>query len=152
MNSPQRCVVHSKESPNGPAQGRKWRFGKRYEPLVIDRKLTTVFRPGNRVFPNYRGYKLNEVITARIIEQPGSDQKNIPPQFNDIKMPIQIMHIEPLSVHELEASHFEGSSPDVQCVTELLDHLVEIYQRPISEYGDQVTRIAFNYLRIAKTA
>lgn len=127
-------------------------FRKRYEPLVVDRKLTTVFRPGNRIFPNYRGYKPNEVITARIIEKPGSDANNIPPLFNDIKMPIQIMRIETIPVHELEDEHFEGSSPDVQSVSELLEHLSAIYQRPISEYGDEVTRISFSYLQVAKTA
>lgn len=127
-------------------------FRKTYEPLVVDRKLTTVFRPGNRVFPNYRGYKPDEVITARIIEKPGSDAKNIPPLFNEIKMPIQITCIETLSVEELEQMHFLGSSPDVQSVSDLLEHLDAIYQKPISEYGNQVTRIVFNYLRVAQTA
>ncbi len=127
-------------------------FRKRYEPLIVDRKLTTVFRPGNRVFPNYRGYKLNEVITARVIEKPGSDANNIPPLFNDIKMPIQIMNIETIKVHELDESHFQGSSPDVQSVPQLLEHLTAIYQRPISEFDNEVTRISFNYLRQAITA
>lgn len=127
-------------------------FRKRYESLVVDQKLTTVFRPGNRVFPNFRGYKRDEVITARIIEVPGCDSDNIAPQFNDIRMPIQIAHIEILKVGELEEEHFLGSSPDVQSVAELLEHLTGIYQRPISEYGDEVTRIAFSYLREVRTA
>ena len=127
-------------------------FRKTYEPLVVDRKLTTVFRPGNRVFPNYRGYKPHEIITARIIEKPGSDASNIPPLFNDIKMAIQISQIETFMVDELEDAHFLGSSPDVQSVKDLLDHLCAIYQKPISEYDNQVTRIEFNYLRVAQTA
>lgn len=127
-------------------------FRKQYQPLVVDRELTTVFRPGNRIFPNYRGYKPGEMITARIIEKPGSDELEIPPKFNDIKMPIQIMSIETFNVFSLNESHFVGSSPDVQSVAELIDHLGDIYQRPMSEFNDEVTRISFSYVREAATA
>ena len=127
-------------------------FRKLYQPLVVERKLTTVFRPGNRLFPNYRGYKLHEVITARIIEVPGSDEKNVAPQFNEIKMPVQISHIEKLDLSAMTEQHFEGSSPDVQSVDDLIEHLGSIYSRPPEEYNHEVTRIAFSYIRVTQTA
>ena len=127
-------------------------FRKRYQSLVEGEQLTTVFRPGDRVFPNFRGYKPRELITARIIETPGSDEEKIPPLFNDIKVPIQIVQIETFNVYSLTNAHFQGSSPDVQNIEELLEHLEAIYSQPISNFNDEITRIVFNYLKVAQTA
>jgi len=127
-------------------------FRKRYQQLVVDRQLTTVFRPGNRIFPKHRGYKLNEVITARIIEQPGSDENNVAPLFNDIKMPVQIAAIETVNIEDLAPAHFDGSSPDVQTVQQLVDHLESIYDQSMGQFDNEVTRISFMYLSAAKSA
>ncbi|MFT7245214.1 MAG: hypothetical protein ACI82A_002579 [Candidatus Azotimanducaceae bacterium] len=127
-------------------------FRKRYQQLVIDRQLTTVFRPGNRIFPKYRGYKLNEVISARIIEKPGCDESNVAPLFNDIKMPLQIAAIETININDLRSAHFEGSSPDVQTVEQLVDHLESIYNQSVGHFDNEITRIGFTYLRVAQTA
>ena len=121
-------------------------FRKRYEALVVNKQLTTVFRPGNRIFPRFRGYKLDEIVTARIIEQPGSDEAKRPPLFNDIKMPIQIKEITVLSVDELTGEDFKGSSPDVQTPEQLSAHLISIYSQPIQRFGGCVTKIEFVYL------
>ena len=121
-------------------------FRKRYEALVVNKQLTTVFRPGNRIFPRFRGYKLDEIVTARIIEQPGSDEAKRPPLFNDIKIPIQIKEIKVLNVDELTGEDFKGSSPDVQTPAQLSAHLISIYSQPIHHFGDCVTKIEFVYL------
>ena len=121
-------------------------FRKRYETLVVNRQLTTVFRPGNRIFPGFRGYQLDEIVTARIIEQPGSDEAKRPPLFNDIKMPIQIREIKVVSIDALTDEDFKGSSPDVQTPEQLSAHLASIYSKPIQHFGGCVTKIEFVYL------
>ncbi|MFT5012821.1 MAG: hypothetical protein ACI9HA_001476 [Dinoroseobacter sp.] len=124
-------------------------FRKEYETFVTQRKLTTVFRPGNRIYPNFRGYKPAEIITARVIEKPGCDQDKIAPVFNEIRMPIQIAEIHTLDIQKLTPSHFEGSSPDVQNVHDLINHLEYIYGKKMTAFGHEVTRICFKYLDAA---
>lgn len=121
-------------------------FRKTYEPYVFNRELTTVFRPGNRLYPNYRGYKPLEVVIARIIEKPGCDIQNIPPTFSHFKAPIRISDIRTIEIDALTPSDFNGSSPDVQNVTDLLEHLEFIYEQPIEVFDNTVTRIQIQYL------
>ncbi|MBL4681438.1 MAG: hypothetical protein JKY88_12045 [Pseudomonadales bacterium] len=121
-------------------------FRKNYEALVLDRQLTTVFRPGDRIFPNFRGYKHEEIVTARIIEKVGCDHRETPPVFSDIRMSVKIVDIRAIDISALTPGDFLGSSPDIQNVDQLLDHLAEIYQRPISSYENKVTRIQLQYL------
>jgi len=121
-------------------------FRKNYETLVKQRRLTTVFRPGNRLYPNFRGYKPREIITARIIEKPGSDQRKIAPVFNEVRMPVRIAEIHALNIHDLTPADFEGSSPDVQNIHDLINHLEFIYREPLATYDYEVTRIHIKYL------
>ena len=121
-------------------------FRKEYEELVLLNALTTVFRPGNRIFPNWRGYKPGEVITARIIEKCGCDEKEIAPLFNHHKIKVQVASIRTHHIDELTAAHFAGSSPDVHDIQSLKDHLAHIYGKPISAYDDEITRIELAYI------
>jgi hypothetical protein len=121
-------------------------FRARYRELLLARVLTTVFRPGDRIYPSWRGYSEGEIVTARIISQPGSDELGVPPKFDDIRIPIRI---EALSVSRLETlgrDAFLGSSPDVCDAASLSRHLHQIYGRPMTDFGNQVTRIAFAYI------
>jgi hypothetical protein len=120
-------------------------FRRRYEPLLFARTLTTVFRPGNRLWPNWRGYRLNEIVTARVIARPGSDALGIPPEFTAMRTRIEIVDIRVLPPEALTAEDFVGSSPDVHDVASLRIHLLGIYGRPLSAFGDVVTRIQFAY-------
>jgi hypothetical protein len=120
-------------------------FRKRYESLLLMGRITTVFRPGNRVFPMWRGYKRGETITARVIERPGCDVAGYPPVFNDVQISITIADIEVLPVAALRPHHFVGSSPDVVDVPSLEAHLFEIYGEPLSAYDNLLTRIALQY-------
>jgi hypothetical protein len=120
-------------------------FRRRYEPLLFARTLTTVFRPGNRLWPNWRGYRLNEIVTARVIARPGSDALGIPPEFTATRTRIEIVDIRVLPPEGLRTEDFVGSSPDVHDVASLRIHLLGIYGRPLSAFGDVVTRIQFAY-------
>lgn len=121
-------------------------FRKQYQGLVIEQKLTKVFRPGNRVYPNWRGYKEGEHITARIIEKCGCDEHDIPPTFNPIKVKARIKTIQVQSIDSLTQHDFDGSSPDVSDIHSLKQHLQDIYQKPISDYHNLVTQIELEYL------
>lgn len=120
-------------------------FRRRYEPMLLARTLTTVFRPGDRLWPNWRGYRPGEIITARVIARPGSDALGIPPEFTSTRIMIGILDIRVLAPEALTAADFVGSSPDVQDVQSLRVHLLGIYGRPLSAFGDVVTRIRFAY-------
>jgi hypothetical protein len=121
-------------------------FRANYRPLLLNRALTTVFRPGDRVYPNWRGYCEGETVTARIIRRPGSDELGVPPEFDDVRIPIRIRTISVTPIDALGRDAFHGSSPDVHDRTSLAAHLRHIYGRPVSAFGNLVTRIVFSYL------
>jgi hypothetical protein len=141
---------HVHQLPHGPGcmllPRDEMAFRKRYEPLLVGRKITAVFRPGNRVFPNRRGYIAGETVTARVIERCGSDTIGLPPQFNDIRIPIRIKRLAVSCLGCVEDRDFEGSSPDVFDKTSLIEHLAWIYRQPIDCFGGTVTQIRFEYL------
>ncbi len=121
-------------------------FRRQYEGMLVAQTLTTVFRPGDRRWPNWRGYRLGEIVTGRVITQPGSDALGIAPKFTPARIPIEIIGITVLAPDALTADDFAGSSPDVYDAATLLAHLVEIYGQPLSTFGDLVTRIQFTYV------
>lgn len=121
-------------------------FRKQYQDLVTQQLLTTVFRPGNRVYPQWRGYKPGEVVTARVIEQYGSDEKGIPPIFNRIKIPVRIKSILVKDIHTLDQHDFSGSSPDVCDIQSLKQHLHYIYGKKTEYFNQQITKINLEYL------
>jgi len=122
-------------------------FRSMYLPYVENESLTTVFRPGNRIFPNWRGYKKGEIVTARIIEIPGDDSKYIAPTFNEIQKIVIINDIEVVNINDLTNYDFDGSSEDVRDIQSLKKHLSQIYNYS-SEYLDnaQITRISLYYV------
>lgn len=120
-------------------------FRAPYQGLLLGRKIRTVFRPGNRIWPNWRGYLEGETVTARVIERCGSDEHRVPPRFNTVRIPILIRDLRVIDVERLCAEDFVGSSPDVTDRQSLIAHLLEIYGKPISAYGGQVTRIRIAY-------
>jgi len=124
-------------------------FRRQYEPMLHAQTLTTVFRPGDRLWPNWRGYRPGEVVTARVIAQPGSDALGIPPVFTPTRIPIEIVNLKVLAPDALTSDDFTGSSLDVRDAASLRAHLVEIYGRPLSAFGNVVTRIQFAFLALA---
>ena len=121
-------------------------FRKQYEPLLLRRKITAVFRPGNRVHPNRRGYMMGETVTARVIERCGCDRRGVPPLFNEIRVPIKITQLTVFYIDCVKEADFRGCSPDVSDRRSLIDHLLWIYREPIDSFNRTVTRIGFRYL------
>jgi hypothetical protein len=121
-------------------------FRKEYETLLLSRKIATVFRPGNRVHPNRRGYIVGETVTARVIERCGCDRRGVPPLFNEVRIPIKITHLAVFFIDCVKEGDFRGSSPDLFDRRSLIDHLERIYEEPIDSFNRTVTRIGFRYL------
>jgi hypothetical protein len=121
-------------------------FRKEYGQLLLTRRIATVFRPGNRVHPNRRGYMVGETVTARIIEQCGNDRLGQPPVFGPIAIPIRITHLTVFFIDCVKQADFHGSSPDVFDRKSLIGHLERIYEEPIDSFDRIVTRIGFRYI------
>lgn len=124
-------------------------FRKKYQRLLLEKKITTVFRPGDRLYPAWRGYAPGEVVTARVIARVGSDALGVPPAFNRVRIPIRLDEVTVLDAAALEPADFQGSSFDVRDLPSLEAHIKAIYGRPLSAWGGLVTRIRFSYLAAA---
>jgi hypothetical protein len=120
-------------------------FRKEYEPLLLKRKITAVFRPGNRVHPNRRGYMVGEAVTARVIERCGNDRLGVPPLFNEVRIRVRITQLTVFYIDCVREADFCGCSPDVFDRRSLINHLEWIYQEPIDSFGRTVTRIGLSY-------
>lgn len=120
-------------------------FRKEYSKLVESKSLTTVFRPGNRIFPNWRGYKPGEKLTARIISIVGDDSTFTPPVFTDFKECVIVKEIKLVSLSNLSDIDFIGSSDDIKNRSELISHLKQIYGKEPGEYDELVTKIVLSY-------
>ncbi len=124
---------------------------KIYWPLVIKEQITAFFRPGVRLCTDYRGYCEKQTITLKCIKQLGSDQLGIPPQFSESKqIKVIINRIYSKKISELTKNDFQGSSPDIQSITNLKFHLGLIYNLDLNELTDEsyVTIIKINYKKI----
>ncbi len=121
-------------------------FRSEYEKIVLDEKLTVVFRPGDRVFPAWRGYKKGELITARIIQTLGDDSKLIPPIFTEDKKELMISDIKVVKISNLKESDFFGSSDDVKNVKDLEKQINWIYGQTLSYFDNVVTLIKLEYV------
>jgi hypothetical protein len=126
-------------------------FRADYEKVVSEQSLTTVFRPGNRIFPNWRGYKQGEIITGRIIDRCGCDIENIAPLFKPSKISLRIAKIDMILAAEICPQDFNGSSWDVTDLRSLDQHIYKIYNKFLSEYDNIVTRIQLEYLEPCKS-
>ncbi len=120
---------------------------KIYSHLIKSKKLTTFFRPFNRIFPNYRGYKYGEIIKIKIIETVGNDLHDIPPKFSEEEFPAKIISIKAKRFNDISKEDFTGSSPDVTDKQSLLYHLGTIYNLSTEKIEkSEITRIEVRYL------
>ncbi len=118
-----------------------------YLELLKNKKLRTVFRPGNRLYPNPKGYQIGEIVTARVIEVPGNDSSEVIPKFTKDRFRIRISDIAIKPIEKLVEEDFDGSSPDVTNILQLKYHLGLIYNQPAGAFDNQeVTRINFYYI------
>lgn len=123
-------------------------FRRTYRALLENEDITTVFRPGQRDCGRWRGYCPGQIVTARVIEEPGLDRAMVPPKFiSGVEKIIMIESLEVKKIRELVAKDFHGSSPDIRSIEQLRWHLGVIYNLDLSDLTDdaEVTKITFSY-------
>jgi hypothetical protein len=123
-------------------------FRKMYQALLEQEKITTVFRPGQRLCGDFRGYCAGQKIELRVIEKVGADWAGIAPQFiTGFSKGAIIKEIETKTIGELTEKDFEGSSPDISNTDSLKHNLGLIYNLSNEELTNDsvITRIIFEY-------
>lgn len=104
-------------------------FRKENEEEVTIKDKITVFRPGNRIYPQDRGYIKGEVIKARIIDVPWNDKEWKEPIFSNIVKLVKIETITVLQEEEIDNIDFKNSLKNIQTKEELLKHLECVYKK-----------------------
>lgn len=124
-------------------------FRKIYRDLIGQTKITTVFRPGNRLHGHPKGFREGEIVNLRIIVNVGAEWAKIHAELDPaFIVRAQITSLEAKTLGDLRKADFKGSSPDVQDVEQLRYHLGVIYNLNPSQLRSTtvVTRTAFKYL------
>jgi hypothetical protein len=124
-------------------------FRNIYRDLLEHKKITIVFRPGNRLNGHPKGFHLGETVTLRIIEEIGADWAHLAPKLDSkFALKAEITSLEAKKLSELKKRDFEGSSPDVQDVDALRYHLGIIYNLSPKELDPDaiVTKTSFKYI------
>lgn len=123
-------------------------FRKIYSDLVRNKKITTIFRPGERTCNINKGFCEGETVDIRIIDKVGADWANLPPETISFDQRVQILSVDNRKISSLVADDFLGSSPDIFDKQSLVYNLGVIYNLPPSDLGDDctVTKTTFSYL------
>lgn len=123
-------------------------FRRIYRNLLEQKKITAIFRPGNRLNEHPKGLRVGETVTLRMIDGVGADWAQLAARLDpSFKMKAKIVSVKTKTLGELKKSDFEGSSPDVQSVYSLKYHLGVIYNLHPDELGPDsvVTITRFEY-------
>lgn len=122
-------------------------FRKIYADLVRDKKITTIFRPGERTCNLNKGFCEGEVINIKIIDKVGADWAELPPETVTINQKALIESVVNKEIGSLTAEDFHGSSPDIFDKQSLIYNLGVIYNLAPSELtdGSIITKTTFVY-------
>jgi len=116
-----------------------------YWNLVTEKKLVTVFRPGNRLCGDFRSYCPGEIVKLRLLSRVGADWAGLKPEFvKNETYEVVINSQEVIKSSDIDKIDFTGSSPDIKDKTSLLYHLGIIYNMSLDEITE-VTRTMFSY-------
>jgi len=122
-----------------------------YCDLLMEEKISVVFRPGKRICGDFRGYCPGQKVKARVIKEVGLDGAGISPEFYDEFVKIIIIEkVQEKRIGDLDEKDFRGSSPDLTNKESLKYNLGIIYNLPSSQLTDDslVTIIKFSYKEV----
>ncbi|MFZ2151242.1 MAG: hypothetical protein WAZ12_02655 [Candidatus Absconditicoccaceae bacterium] len=85
------------------------------EKFLLDNDKITVYRPGNRIYPNEKGWKIGEVVKTRIINIPGNDKEGIYPVFAPEAGLVKITNIQLLK------------DSDLKDIPQIIEHVKSVY-------------------------
>ncbi len=124
-------------------------FRKIYKGLLEQGKISAIFRPGQRLCDDYRGYCSEQKATIKIIDKIGADWAMLPPKFvKGFSKKVIIKKIETKTLSEFKKSDFVGASPDIQDKESLIYNLGVIYNIPMEEFTADflITKTTFIYV------
>lgn len=109
---------------------------------LLAKERLTIFRPGNRIYPQKRWFIQWEVVKARIIDMPWNDREKIAPTFSTIVKLVKIQTIKVLRQEDLIENDFRDSLEYVQSSEDVKKYLENIYK----EIPETITKIDINEL------
>jgi hypothetical protein len=118
---------------------------KVYEPEIISGLLTRIFKPGNRNYPNPKGFKIGEEIKIRVVDIPGNDETKCIPVVKDYYRNATIDSIKVTDLNSLKKEDFIGASTDIYNNISLRYNLGLLYN-DIPESFDKISIIDIKYL------
>lgn len=104
---------------------------------LVTKERLTIFRPGNRIYPQKRWFTQWEVVKARIIDKPWNDREKKAPTFSTIVKLVKIQTIKVLRQKDLIEDDFHNSLEYVQSPEEVKRYLENIYK----EVPETITKI-----------
>lgn len=123
-------------------------FRKIYIDFLKQKKITAIFRPGQRLCGDFRGYCDNQKVTIRVIDKVGADWAMIAPKFlRGFSVKAIIKKIETKTLGEFKKSDFRGASPDIYDKESLKYNIGIIYNLSNDELNDDfvITKTTFEY-------
>ncbi len=124
-------------------------FRKIYIDLIKARKITTIFRPGQRLCNCNKGFCKGERLKIRIIDKVGADWAGVLGQIlPDFSQEVQVLETKVITLGSLSADDFLGSSPDINNILSLRYHLGILYNLTPIELDDKaiITVTTFLYV------
>lgn len=122
---------------------------RKIERSLLERgKISTVFRPGQRVCGTYRSYCPGQNAHAKILDRIGADWAMIAPSFiKGFSKKITIKTVEIKKIRALRPSDFKGAAPAILDKRSLIYYLGIIYNLSEDELAPDslITKITFTY-------
>jgi len=147
-------ILKTKQEDNTQARGAavtprdEIGFRKIYSDLVREQKITTIFRPGERLCNLNKGFCEGEIVNIKIIEKVGADWATLPPETSTFNQKALILSTVNKEIGAFTKADFVGASPDIFDKQSLIYNLGVVYNLPPSELTDDciITKTTFMYL------
>ena len=118
---------------------------KVYEPEIMGGKLTRLFKPENRMYPNPKGFKIGEEIKIRVVEVPCHDNQECVPVLSKEYKKAFIKNLAVIDIDMLKKKDFLGASKDITDIASLRYHLGILYNRAPGSFK-KITIIDIKYI------
>jgi len=112
-------------------------FRKEDEKDFITKNQLTIFRPGNRIYPQKKWFTEWEVVKARILDKPWDDIENRIPVLSKIVKLVKIQAIKILNQKNLTEDDFASSLAYIQSQEDVKRYIENIYK----ENSETITKI-----------
>jgi hypothetical protein len=109
-------------------------FRKVYQDELAAGTLTRIFKPGNRIYPESKGFMPGECVKLRILEAPGNDKTGALPLLNGFCRSATIENIVLTNIDALTPPDFIGASRDIHDTLTLRYHLGIIYDKKPQDF------------------